>query len=188
VFLNPPYQLLNAWTNLYETWYVPHGSWALLNDELRKSLPSVCVPVLVFPLSLLGNGSVNTFLRQRTQVTMGDLLHASFCMPSVSYRTEVGNYFLPELLVLVYLIFLVLGPFLFFLILHTYFCLLPFHSVSSTYLLLLITLYSDPVLIFSPPAIPFAYAPFLLPPYHSLPSALSPVFLGAKGKVVLVLS
>jgi hypothetical protein len=27
----PPYQLLNAWTNLYETWYVYQSIWAQLN-------------------------------------------------------------------------------------------------------------------------------------------------------------
>jgi hypothetical protein len=41
---------LNAWTNLYETWYAYHGTWAHLNGVLHKSLPSVCVSVCVFPL------------------------------------------------------------------------------------------------------------------------------------------
>jgi hypothetical protein len=56
--LNPPYQLLNAWTNLYETSYVYKDIWAHLNDVLHKSLPSVCVSVCVSVLSLLGKGSV----------------------------------------------------------------------------------------------------------------------------------
>jgi hypothetical protein len=38
---------LNSWTNLYETWYVYHGTWAHVNDVLHKSLPSVCVSVCV---------------------------------------------------------------------------------------------------------------------------------------------
>jgi hypothetical protein len=54
----PPYQLLNAWTNLYETRYVYHGNWAHFNGVLRKSLPSVSVSVCVSLLSLLGKGSV----------------------------------------------------------------------------------------------------------------------------------
>jgi hypothetical protein len=56
--LNLPCQLLNAWTNLYETWHVYHGNWAHLGGVLHKSLPSVCVSVCVSLLSLLGNGSV----------------------------------------------------------------------------------------------------------------------------------
>jgi hypothetical protein len=36
---------LNAWTNLYEIWYVYHGTWAHLNGVLHKSLPSVCLYV-----------------------------------------------------------------------------------------------------------------------------------------------
>jgi hypothetical protein len=36
-----PYQLLNAWTNIYETWYVYHGTWANLNGVIHKSLPIV---------------------------------------------------------------------------------------------------------------------------------------------------
>jgi hypothetical protein len=32
-----PQQLLIAWMNLYETWYVYHGRWAHINGELRKS-------------------------------------------------------------------------------------------------------------------------------------------------------
>jgi hypothetical protein len=47
----------------------------------------------VYPLSLLGNGSVNTLPLQRR------MLEASFCMRSVSYQGEVGDMFFPELLV-----------------------------------------------------------------------------------------
>jgi hypothetical protein len=38
--------LLNAWTNLYETSYVYHGTWAHLNSVLHKSLPSVSASYL----------------------------------------------------------------------------------------------------------------------------------------------
>jgi hypothetical protein len=37
------HQLLNACTNVSQTWYVYQGIWALRNDVLHKSLPSVCV-------------------------------------------------------------------------------------------------------------------------------------------------
>jgi hypothetical protein len=40
-----PYQLLNAWTSLYETWYVYHGIWAHLSSVYHKHLPSVCIYV-----------------------------------------------------------------------------------------------------------------------------------------------
>jgi hypothetical protein len=49
---------LNAWTKLYKTWYVYHGTWAHLNCVLHKSLPPVCVSGCVSLLSLLGKGSV----------------------------------------------------------------------------------------------------------------------------------
>jgi hypothetical protein len=44
------YHLLNALTNLYETWYVYHGTWAHLNGILHKSLPLVCVSLCVSPI------------------------------------------------------------------------------------------------------------------------------------------
>jgi hypothetical protein len=97
-----PYQFLNAWTNLYETWYVYDGTWAQLNGILHKFFPSVCVSVCVFPpivarkqlsrrvpmaantcnclfipLLLLGNGN--------------RLLEASFCMWSVLYQRKIGD-------------------------------------------------------------------------------------------------
>jgi hypothetical protein len=49
--------ILNALTNLYETWYVYRSTWTHLNDVLHKSLSSVYVQY-VYPLSLLANGSV----------------------------------------------------------------------------------------------------------------------------------
>jgi hypothetical protein len=45
--------------------FVYHGIWAHLNGVLHKSLSSVCESVCVFPVSLLGNGSVKTLQRQR---------------------------------------------------------------------------------------------------------------------------
>jgi hypothetical protein len=54
-----PYQLLNAWTYLPETWYVYYGNWSHLNGVLHKSLPSICMYACVSLMSLQGNGSVN---------------------------------------------------------------------------------------------------------------------------------
>jgi hypothetical protein len=50
---------LNAWNNLYEIWYVRHGTWTHLNGILHKSFLSVCV-CLCISLSLLSNDSVKT--------------------------------------------------------------------------------------------------------------------------------
>jgi hypothetical protein len=61
---SPLNQLLNAWTNICETRYVFHGTWAHLNVVFHKSHLSVWVPV-VYPLSMLGNGSVKTLPQQR---------------------------------------------------------------------------------------------------------------------------
>jgi hypothetical protein len=36
---------LNAWTSIYESRYVYHGTWAHLSCVLHKFLPSVCVYV-----------------------------------------------------------------------------------------------------------------------------------------------
>jgi hypothetical protein len=47
---------MNGRTNLYETWYVHHGTRANLNGVLNESHKSV--PFMCAPLSLLGNGSV----------------------------------------------------------------------------------------------------------------------------------
>jgi hypothetical protein len=49
---SPSYQLLNAWTCLYETWCVYHGIWVHLNGLLNKSLPSVHVSVCLSILPL----------------------------------------------------------------------------------------------------------------------------------------
>jgi hypothetical protein len=78
-----PYQLLNAWTSLYETWYVYRGTWAHLNGVLYKSLPLVYVAVCVSLQLLLGNGSVKTLPWQRAYIE--EVLDASFSVLSVSY-------------------------------------------------------------------------------------------------------
>jgi hypothetical protein len=62
------------------------------------------VYVYVYPLSLLGNGSVKTLSRQWTHATIEELLDASFTMRSVSYRGKVGDYFFSEPIVLIYLV------------------------------------------------------------------------------------
>jgi hypothetical protein len=53
-----PCSLLDAWTGLYETWYVCHGSWAHLNCVLHRSLSSVhvseCVSQRIVARQLLG--------------------------------------------------------------------------------------------------------------------------------------
>jgi hypothetical protein len=59
-----PNRLLNGWPNLYETWYVYHGTWAHINAYLTNpSRQSVCLYVY-FPVLWIHNASVNTFPRQ----------------------------------------------------------------------------------------------------------------------------
>jgi hypothetical protein len=79
-----PIYFLNAWTTLYESWYILyHGTWAHLNGVLHKTLPSVCVPVCVPLLSLLGNSSVKTLPRQRihTQQWKNCWMRRFLCLP-----------------------------------------------------------------------------------------------------------
>jgi hypothetical protein len=86
------FKLLNAWTNLYETWNVYHSTWALLNGRIKKIPPiSLCLCMCIL-LSFLGNGSVKKPIdpRQRlgrnftallnTHATIEELLEASFSM------------------------------------------------------------------------------------------------------------
>jgi hypothetical protein len=40
-----PYEAVNTWINIYEIWYVYHGTWAHLTGVLQKALPSVWVYV-----------------------------------------------------------------------------------------------------------------------------------------------
>jgi hypothetical protein len=85
---SPRQRLLNAWTNLYEIWYEYHGTWTLKRwSEGSQSCQAVKYgnesrgtrnrdslwwrgPAAIYctELSLLGNSSVNTFLRQRSIV------------------------------------------------------------------------------------------------------------------------
>jgi hypothetical protein len=58
VSMYPPHQHLNVWTNLYETWYMYHATWANLSGLFHKCLPSVSVYMCVSFVSLLGKGSV----------------------------------------------------------------------------------------------------------------------------------
>jgi hypothetical protein len=52
-------------SSLYQTWYVYHATWAHLNGVHHKSLAiNLCVCICI-PISLVGNGSVNTLSRQR---------------------------------------------------------------------------------------------------------------------------
>jgi hypothetical protein len=45
----PLHYLLHPRTNLYEAWYMYHGTRVHLNVVLHKSFPSVCVSVWVSP-------------------------------------------------------------------------------------------------------------------------------------------
>jgi hypothetical protein len=55
---------------------------------INPSRQSVCM--YVYPrVSLLGNGSIDTFQWQRIQATVGGLLEASFSIRSVSYQMRV---------------------------------------------------------------------------------------------------
>jgi hypothetical protein len=75
--------------------YVHHATWAHLNGVLDKSLPYV---YMCIPLSLLGNDSLKTSLRQQTRATE-ELLDASSSTRSVSYQKKVADQFFPELMV-----------------------------------------------------------------------------------------
>jgi hypothetical protein len=55
-------------------WYAYDGSWAHLNGVFHKPLSLVCTSVYVSVVSVLGNGSVNTFLRQQIHITVEEML------------------------------------------------------------------------------------------------------------------
>jgi hypothetical protein len=75
-------QLLNAWTNLYETWYVYHGTWAMSAAYfINPYHHSECVCV-----SPLGR---NVTAATNTHATSEALLNASFSLRSVSYERKV---------------------------------------------------------------------------------------------------
>jgi hypothetical protein len=79
----PPYKLLNAWTNLYETWYVYHSTWVHLNGILHKSLPRLCLYVYP-PIVARQRLGKNVTAATNTHATI-ELLDA-FYMRSVSYQ------------------------------------------------------------------------------------------------------
>jgi hypothetical protein len=93
VSVHPPYQLLYAWTNIYETRYVYHGTWAHLNGVLHKFVVSVCVSVCVSPYRCYATA------RQTRYRDNEEFLEASFYMRPVSYQRKAGDQFFPELLV-----------------------------------------------------------------------------------------
>jgi hypothetical protein len=92
----PPLPLLNAWTNVCETWYVHYGTWAHFNGVLHKSLPSVCLDEypLVFARQRFGE---NVTASTNTQAKIEILLDASFYTRFVSYQRKIGGWFFPEL-------------------------------------------------------------------------------------------
>jgi hypothetical protein len=74
------------WNNLYETLYVFFGTWVHLNGALHKSLLLVCT--YVYPLSLLGNGSVKTL----PWVQLRSYLEEKVTAPVYkTYIMDVGN-------------------------------------------------------------------------------------------------
>jgi hypothetical protein len=89
VYVSPTQKHLNAWTNLYETLCVHHGTWAHLNSLLHKSLSLVCVPVSVSPIvarQRLGN---YVPAATNTRGTTEESLDAWFSMRSMSYQRRV---------------------------------------------------------------------------------------------------
>jgi hypothetical protein len=80
VSVYPLYQLLNAWTNLYETWYAYHGNWAIsVVYPINSSHQSVCLYLypLIIARQRLGK---NVTAVTKTQATIEELLEAPFPM------------------------------------------------------------------------------------------------------------
>jgi hypothetical protein len=93
----PHHQVLNSWTNLYETY---HGIWAHLNGVLHKSLPSsLCVCMYILPIVARQRMGKNVTAATNTHTTIEELLDASLSMLSVSYQRKVSEQFFPELFV-----------------------------------------------------------------------------------------
>jgi hypothetical protein len=87
------YKLLNACTNLYETWYI-YISWHLSpSQRCTSQIPpiSLCVYKCI-PLSLIGNGSVRALpMTTNTQATIEELLvkvTLSLCLTNYALRHE----------------------------------------------------------------------------------------------------
>jgi hypothetical protein len=80
-----PYQLPNAWTNIYRSWYAYHDTWAHLNGVIHKSLSLVCVFVFVSPIVARQRLGKNVTAAMTTRATLKELLGALFSMRFVSY-------------------------------------------------------------------------------------------------------
>jgi hypothetical protein len=88
-----PYQRLNAWTNIYETWYVQHGTWAHLDAYfINPAHQSTCVYVNA-PIDAKQMIDKNVTAATNTHATIEELLDVSFSTQSVSYQRKVGDYF-----------------------------------------------------------------------------------------------
>jgi hypothetical protein len=76
-------QLLNALTNLYETWYVYHGTWAYLNGiPINPSDKSVYL--YVHPSTLVRQRlGKNITADKKTQAIIAQFLNPSFSVRSV---------------------------------------------------------------------------------------------------------
>jgi hypothetical protein len=78
VSVYPPCQLLNAWTNLYETWYVTMAPETISAAYfINPSHQSMCL--YVYPLSLLGNGSVKLYRGKEYTCRNRSIVGLIFC-------------------------------------------------------------------------------------------------------------
>jgi hypothetical protein len=76
-------------TNLYETYYV-YSTWVHLNSVLHKCLPSICVSVCLFPLSLLGKDLVKNIpaaTKNYWRLTFPRELHVCHKLNSEKYHS-----------------------------------------------------------------------------------------------------
>jgi hypothetical protein len=86
VSVYPPYQNLNAGTNLYEISYVYHGNRALLTGVLYKSLPLVCVYMYVARQQL----GKKFYAATNTHKTIDGFFDTSFSTRSMPYQRKAG--------------------------------------------------------------------------------------------------
>jgi hypothetical protein len=93
------YQISNAWTNLYETWHVHHGTGAHLKSAFHKSLPSICVCMCIPTIVARQRLGKHVTAEKNTHAIIEELLDASFSLRSVSYQRQVGDQFFSELLI-----------------------------------------------------------------------------------------
>jgi hypothetical protein len=78
----PPYQLLNAWTNL--------------NGFIHKSLPTLYVSVWISPIVARQRLSTTITAATNTHATIKRLLDAWLSMQRLSYQRNVGDYVFQE--------------------------------------------------------------------------------------------